>query len=213
MATAAAVGQGVANSEYAQHEMTLEEQTEKRFRYDEATGTVEAACTDAATTQLVLRVDSADAPPMLGETTSTDQQHTFRPMFPLIPGQTYVAELIPANGQATTVQHRFTVPEVETPPTTLTNIYPSTDRLPENHLKFYLHFTGPMSRGQAYKHITLQNLTTGTQVIAPSWNWAKNYGTRAAQGSRCSSILVASNADYAPAKTSARRLRQVTRTD
>ena len=48
------------------------------------------------------------------------------------------------------------LPAAPTPPrTTLTGIYPSAEVLPENLLKFYLEFSGPMSRGEAYEHITL----------------------------------------------------------
>ena len=34
-------------------------------------------------------------------------------------------------------------------------VYPSADRLPENQLKFYLHFSAPMSQGDCYRHIKL----------------------------------------------------------
>jgi hypothetical protein len=34
-------------------------------------------------------------------------------------------------------------------------VYPTSDRLPENQLKFYLHFSAPMSKGDSYKHIKL----------------------------------------------------------
>ena len=34
-------------------------------------------------------------------------------------------------------------------------VYPSGDTLPENHLRFYVHFSQPMSRGFAGKHIKL----------------------------------------------------------
>ena len=34
-------------------------------------------------------------------------------------------------------------------------VYPSAEVLPENQLKLYLHFSGPMSRGEAYRHLRL----------------------------------------------------------
>ncbi|MCH7864908.1 MAG: hypothetical protein IIC56_06820, partial [Proteobacteria bacterium] len=37
----------------------------------------------------------------------------------------------------------------------MTQVYPSADVLPENLLKFYLHFSAPMSRGDSYQHIRL----------------------------------------------------------
>ncbi len=36
-------------------------------------------------------------------------------------------------------------------------VYPSADRLPENLLKFYIHFSVPMSRGEAYQRIHLMH--------------------------------------------------------
>src|SRR5262249_5583071 len=35
------------------------------------------------------------------------------------------------------------------------HVYPTRDRLPENQLKFYLHFSAPMSRGEAYDRVRL----------------------------------------------------------
>jgi hypothetical protein len=40
-------------------------------------------------------------------------------------------------------------------PTVVQHVYPSRDQLPENQLKFYLHFSAPMSRGEAYRNIRL----------------------------------------------------------
>ncbi|CEF48439.1 unnamed protein product [uncultured bacterium] len=52
------------------------------------------------------------------------------------------------------------------PPPTLDRIYPSREVLPENLLKFYLHFSTPMSRGEAYKHIRLLD-ASGNVVADP----------------------------------------------
>jgi hypothetical protein len=51
-------------------------------------------------------------------------------------------------------------------PTTLTAVYPSAQVLPENLLRFYLYFSGPMSRGEAYRHIRLLD-STGKPVTDP----------------------------------------------
>src|SRR5262249_26251243 len=42
------------------------------------------------------------------------------------------------------------------PPTVVSHVYPSASVLPENQLKFYVHFSGPMSRGEIYSHIHLR---------------------------------------------------------
>ena len=45
-------------------------------------------------------------------------------------------------------------------------VYPSSDVLPENLLKFYIHFSAPMQRGDSYRHIRLLN-DEGAVVAAP----------------------------------------------
>src|SRR5207302_1594426 len=47
------------------------------------------------------------------------------------------------------------LPKPQTPPTKLVQVYPTADVLPENQLKFYLHFSAPMSRGEAYRRVHL----------------------------------------------------------
>jgi hypothetical protein len=44
-------------------------------------------------------------------------------------------------------------------------VYPSAEVLPENLLKFYIHFSAPMSRGEAYKRIHLMH--QGVEVQDP----------------------------------------------
>src|SRR5205823_566240 len=45
-------------------------------------------------------------------------------------------------------------------------VFPLSDRLPENLLRFYVHFATPMRRGEAYRHITLLN-EKGTAIASP----------------------------------------------
>src|SRR5262245_32130723 len=53
------------------------------------------------------------------------------------------------------------------PPTTLVrHVYPSAYTLPDNLLKFYIHFTAPMSRGNIYDHIHLRD-ESGRDVELP----------------------------------------------
>jgi hypothetical protein len=48
------------------------------------------------------------------------------------------------------------LPSPERKPTSqVANVYPTGDRLPENTLKFYVHFSAPMSQGGSYRHIQL----------------------------------------------------------
>jgi hypothetical protein len=43
------------------------------------------------------------------------------------------------------------------PRTVVRQIFPSSPSLPENLLKFYVHFSAPMSRGRIYEHIHLRD--------------------------------------------------------
>ena len=99
-------------------------------------------------------------PAMGGEYWVESGRLRFRPRYRLEPGVIYRAVLHSGEGAAargsTTATADFEIPlHREAKPTELTAIYPSSDRLPENQLKFYLHFSAPMSRGEAYEHVRL----------------------------------------------------------
>jgi hypothetical protein len=75
----------------------------------------------------------------------------FTPRFAFLPGTSYRAALDlppagPATGFKTTLD--IQIPALPTPPATkVTAIYPSSSVLPENQLRFYLHFSQPMNAG------------------------------------------------------------------
>jgi hypothetical protein len=87
----------------------------------------------------------------------------FRPQFPLEPGKTYLASFQPVDtagtpSRAQALTKAFSIPgKAQGPATTITAVYPTQDLLPENQLKFYLHFSAPMSRGDIYRHLHLLN--------------------------------------------------------
>jgi hypothetical protein len=122
------------------------------------------------------RAGGAKRTPMLGTYRVTRDVITFEPRFPLEPGLRYRAEFDPARLRAVaaelsgragrridlktpdvgSVAVEFSLPPPRSEPTTtVTAVYPSGDRLPENLLKFYLHFSAPMSRGEAYERVHL----------------------------------------------------------
>ena len=47
------------------------------------------------------------------------------------------------------------------------SVWPSRELLPENLLRFYVSFSAPMSRGEAYRRIKLIDASTGKLVDAP----------------------------------------------
>ena len=96
-----------------------------------------------------------DVPAMLGTWTVEQDSLVFRPRFPIAPGM-HVRAVLRAPG-VPAVETGFDVPKAAplAATTRVAHVYPSTAVLPENQLKFYLYFSAPMSRGQAWQHIHL----------------------------------------------------------
>lgn len=101
-------------------------------------------------------------PAMLGSYRVETNAIRFEPRFPLESGIRYRAVFRPgllpnASGSANeTLASVFrALDKPATTPTFVSQIYPSGDVVPENLLKFYLHFSAPMSRGHIYDHIHL----------------------------------------------------------
>lgn len=84
-------------------------------------------------------------------------QCIFMPQFPVEPGMNYIAEFRPISGAPRMIQ-LFELPAIaKNPSAEVSAVYPSGDVLPENLLKFYLHFTEPMRRGGVYEFIKLRD--------------------------------------------------------
>jgi hypothetical protein len=112
-------------------------------------------------------------PPMLGIYRIESGLLRFVPQFPLEPGITYRAIFrparIPGGGNAADgeVISLFQLSENRpNPSTTVKMVYPSAGIVPENLLKFYIHFTAAMSRGRIYEHIQLRD-EAGKQIELP----------------------------------------------
>ena len=100
----------------------------------------------------------SEVPPLSGSYQIKDGAVIFEPRYPLQPGVMYRAIFTPENYGAGAEGARavFAIPKRNiTPSTTVQHIYPSANRLPENQLKFYIHFSAPMSRGEAYARVKL----------------------------------------------------------
>jgi hypothetical protein len=112
---------------------------------------------------------AADSPPVLGEVARGDGELVFTPRYPFQPGLKYRARFEPlvlGRAQAPT-EGEFTIPALSKEPVArVVAIYPSSDALPENLLKFYIHFSAPMSRGEAFRRIQLLD-ETGKPVAWP----------------------------------------------
>jgi hypothetical protein len=126
--------------------------------------------------QRLLRVQvestQSSLPGMLGTYRVAGNSIRFEPQYPLQPGISYQAIFRPAQlpafrGDRREIAAVIRIPTRDlTPATVITQVYPTAAILPENLLKFYIHFSAPMSRGQIYDHIRLLD-ENGKQVELP----------------------------------------------
>jgi Bacterial Ig-like domain len=112
-------------------------------------------------------------PPMVGSYTVEAEVIRFTPKFPLERDVNYRAVFRPSRLPGSTptgaadLVSKFKLPLTRHKPTTVVSqIYPSAEVLPENLLKFYVHFTAPMQGGHIYEHIHLRD-DTGKAVELP----------------------------------------------
>jgi hypothetical protein len=116
----------------------------------------------AAALRVVL-ADNADTA-LLGTHTLADGTLKFEPRFPFVPGVKYRA-IATVDGRESTHDFALAKPKVE--PGRVSAIYPSGDKLAENTLRFYIHFSKPMAKGDIYKHVVLRNDTDRKIVELP----------------------------------------------
>jgi hypothetical protein len=129
-------------------------------------GMITAGPTTAGDSLHVYVADLAEAPNLLGVTARTTNGLRFEPSYPLEPGMRYRVELDRAG--APSVVEVIEIPAANHGARTRVEaIYPSADQLPENLLRVYLHFSAPMSRGDAYSHLSLVDDATGEAVALP----------------------------------------------
>jgi hypothetical protein len=100
---------------------------------------------------------TSPATPMAGTTTVENGVLRFRPRYPLVAGLKYRVVFDPDGKPATQVAQLVSLPNKSGKPTAIVTVFPTQDLLPENQLKFYIHFSAPMARGDAYRHVRLLN--------------------------------------------------------
>jgi hypothetical protein len=105
---------------------------------------------------LVVRtIGTGDRPPLFGTYRLEGNDLLFRPRFPMEPGVSYRATLtLPSLPAPITAE--LTLPaRVVSPTTRVVRVSPTASVLPENLLKFYVEFSAPMGRGEAYEYLSL----------------------------------------------------------
>lgn len=102
---------------------------------------------------LTVFVNGAETP-IAGRYVIANDTLAFIPAFGFEPGQDYVARI----GVGDTKQVAFSIPDDRViVPADVTGIYPSGDTLPENTLRFYIHFSVPMQPQVAFDYIELRD--------------------------------------------------------
>lgn len=101
-----------------------------------------------------------DVPPLIGDYAVDAGRLTFQPKYPIAPGVRIRAVFRGA-------EWAFEIPRVALKRSTrVERVYPTSPKIPENQLKFYIEFSGPMSQGEAWKHIRLLK-SDGSPVELP----------------------------------------------
>ena len=89
---------------------------------------------------------------------------SFTPAFGFSAGQDYVAYIRGDDGEELVAFRLAT--DVASVQATVTEIFPSGETLPENTLRFYIHFTVPMRPGVALDYITLRDASGNADEAA-----------------------------------------------
>ena len=101
--------------------------------------------------------ESAQLPAVTGSYRIEAGALVFEPRYPPVAGVSYRAVFDPSaiGRSGSSVSRAFDLSRPRTPPAVVEHVYPSAHVLPENQLKLYIHFSAPMTRGEAYRHIRL----------------------------------------------------------
>ncbi len=144
-----------------------------------STGLTEAQWANLLRVTVVMEDGAVDAdlPPVLGShAVGEDDSLRFTPLFPFDAGRSYAVRLdpnrLPGHDAAgveamETLEATVSLPRPDIPPTTVVDrVYPGGDRIPENQLKLYLHFSAPMSHVDGLTYLRLLD-GRGREVEAP----------------------------------------------
>jgi len=128
------------------------------------TGITGAAAVDWSAA-LAVSVDRPDAPPLAGSFRYESATLTFTPRYPFQPGLAYRVRFAHGAQRAETVLRAAAASGHAT--AVVERLLPSSSEWPENLLRFYIHFSAPMSRGEAFARLHLLDLTAGAEVKLP----------------------------------------------
>lgn len=105
--------------------------------------------------------EAAKKPPMAGAWSVAADALKFEPLFPLVPGTKYRVFCDLAAAPRAKLKAEpfalavFVAKPPPGPPVSVTAVFPSANRLPENTLRVYVQFSAPVARGDVYKRVKL----------------------------------------------------------
>jgi len=128
------------------------------------TGWVAERVPDDWTRIFAVYAGDGDLPPMLGSYRAAEGGVVFEPRFPLRAGVRYRVVFRGVTPEITAV---FELPaDRHAPSARVEQVYPSSSVLPGNQLKFYICFSAPMQRAEAWRRVHLYD-AAGTLVELP----------------------------------------------
>jgi hypothetical protein len=103
-----------------------------------------------------------DGPPMAGSYSIDRDAVQFRPAFPLDPGRRYLVRFepgrLPVPRADAPIEKTVALPAAEAAPSTfVTGLWPAASQWPENILRFYIHFSAPMSHTGSVGRVRLED--------------------------------------------------------
>lgn len=116
----------------------------------------DSAFGEILTVRVFNKTAKGELPPLAGRCRVQGSLLILTPRYPPVAGVTYQVSVQRAQGEK--FSSEVTVPKPSgqgLEPAKVEQIYPSAETLPENHLRFYIHFSQPMSKGEAYEHLAL----------------------------------------------------------
>ncbi len=102
--------------------------------------------------------------PVAGRYTYDNDVLSFTPAFGFSAGEDYVVRI--ARPQGAELIPFSLAPDVANVPAAVTEIYPSDEVIPENTLRFYIHFAVPMRPGVAFDYVKLRDASGNVDEAA-----------------------------------------------
>jgi hypothetical protein len=127
---------------------------------------IAGADTREAWTAILKVAVAADQPAAVGQYSIENDVVRFTPMFPLDNGRQYQVTFTAPGAAPITATVGLPPPDT-TPTTSVAEVYPTGDTIPENQLRIYIYFSAPMGSRGALDFVHLLDDESGQEVKDP----------------------------------------------